>query len=85
VLLAAISFHDVGLGMALVAAFSVGLASVLTAIGLLIVLGGRALGRSDAARALGASRVVRALPAVSALAIALAGAVITIEALRAFA
>ena len=43
VLLAAVSFHNVALGMVLVAAFSVGLAIVLTGIGLAFVFGQRAL------------------------------------------
>ena len=45
VLLAAIAIHNVTLGLALVAAFSLGLAAVLTAIGLLVVYSGRWPGR----------------------------------------
>lgn len=85
VLLAAISFHDVPLGMALVASFSVGLAAVLTGIGLLLVLGGRAASRSRAAARVASWRAIRLLPAASAVAIALAGAVIALDALRALA
>jgi nickel/cobalt transporter (NicO) family protein len=85
VLLAAISFHDVPLGMALVGAFSIGLAAVLTGIGLLMVAGGRALAASGAARRIGSWSVVRLLPAASAVAIACAGLIIALDALRALA
>ena len=85
VLLAAVSFHNVVLGMTLVAAFSVGLATVLTAIGLAIVWGRGALGRNRSALALAGSRGFRLLPALSAGAIAIAGLVIALGALRSFA
>ncbi|MEP6820270.1 MAG: sulfite exporter TauE/SafE family protein [bacterium] len=74
VLLAAISLHRVGYGLLLVVAFSLGLASALTAVGLAFVYAGRlvkstaAFGRLD--------RLARALPIVSALVITFAGAVI---------
>jgi nickel/cobalt exporter len=83
ILLAAVSFHNVLLGMALVAAFSLGLASVLTGIGLALVWG-RGMLRRDA-RALGlvrsrlAGTAARYLPAASAGAIAVAGVVITVR------
>ncbi len=83
VLLAAISFHNAALGMALVAAFSAGLATVLTGIGLLMVGGGRALARSRAAATLGSWRLVRAVPVLSAVAVAVAGVVIAFDAARA--
>ncbi|MGH2500393.1 MAG: nickel/cobalt transporter [Candidatus Limnocylindria bacterium] len=83
VLLAAVSFHNVLLGMALVAAFSVGLAAVLTALGLLLVLGGRAVARSRALGGALSSRAGRVVPLLSAAAIALAGAVIAFDAARA--
>ena len=82
VLLAAISFHNVALGMALVAAFSVGLAGVLTGIGMAMVYSGRWLGRSRLAGRLSGSPLIRALPALSALAITAAGLVITVQAAR---
>lgn len=84
VLLAAISFHNAALGMALVAAFSAGLAAVLTGIGLLVVAGGRVIARSRANR-VASWRLVRALPALSAMAIAVAGIVIALDAMRALA
>jgi nickel/cobalt exporter len=83
VLLAAVSFHNVALGMVLVAAFSVGLAAVLTGIGLALVWGGRWLTRSGAARRVGAWGAVAILPVLSAAAIAVAGALIAIDAARA--
>jgi len=83
VLLAAVSFHNVALGMVLVAAFSVGLAAVLTGIGLAFVWGGRWLARSVAARRFAGSGLVRVLPVLSAAAIAVAGALIAIDAARA--
>ena len=43
VLIAAISQHRVGLGMVLIFAFSLGLAATLTAVGLAVIWGGRAL------------------------------------------
>jgi ABC-type nickel/cobalt efflux system permease component RcnA len=85
VLLAAVSFHNVALGLALVAAFSAGLAAVLTGIGLLMVGGGRALARSGAARRMRSSAAIRIIPALSALAVAVAGLVIALGALRALA
>jgi nickel/cobalt transporter (NicO) family protein len=62
VLLAAISLHRVGYGLLLIVAFSVGLASVITAIGLVAVTAKRAFARLRLDGPL-----VRALPAVSAL------------------
>ncbi len=87
VLLGAISLHRVGLGLLLVVAFSVGLATVLTGIGLALVWVGRLASRSkawDRGRALDrfsfAPLLVRALPSLSALAITAVGAVMTARA-----
>ena len=85
VLLAAVSFHNILLGMVLVAAFSVGLAIVLTGIGLAFVFGQRAVGRRRLLTRVGGSAVARLLPAVSAAAITVAGLVIAIGAARGFA
>ena len=85
VLLAAVSFHNVLLGMLLVAAFSVGLAAVLTAIGLAFVLGQRAIVRHPSLMRFAGSAVTRALPVLSAAAITVAGCVIAIEAVRGLA
>jgi ABC-type nickel/cobalt efflux system permease component RcnA len=85
VLLAAVSFHNILLGMVLVAAFSVGLAIVLTGIGLVFVAGQRALGRRRLLTRAGGSAIARLLPALSAAAITVAGIVIAIGAARGFA
>ena len=85
VLLAAVSVHNVLLGMVLVAAFSVGLAIVLTGIGLAFVFGQRALRRHQILSRVGGSAVARALPALSAAAITVAGLVIAIGAARGLA
>lgn len=86
VLLAAVSFHNVVLGMVLVAAFSVGLAAVLMALGLAIVAGRGILQRNSAAARVAGSRLfamaARYLPAASATAITLAGLAITVSAVR---
>jgi nickel/cobalt transporter (NicO) family protein len=74
VLLSAISLHRVGFGLVLIAAFSIGLATVLTAIGLLFVKSRRVLDRLPFA-----SPVLRRLPAGSALLITLLGLIIMIR------
>jgi nickel/cobalt exporter len=76
VLLSAIALHRVGLGLALIVAFSVGLAATITAIGLVAVLAQRTFGRLSLN-----GRVVRALPAVSAALILAVGVVITARAI----
>ena len=75
VLLSAIALHRVGFGLALIVAFSVGLAATITGIGLVAVLARRLFSR---ARLDGP--VIRALPAVSALVILLVGVAITARA-----
>jgi nickel/cobalt exporter len=64
VLLAAISLHRVGYGLLLILAFSLGLAAMITGIGLIAVTAKRAFSRMSFQ-----SPVVRLLPAVSALVI----------------
>jgi nickel/cobalt exporter len=76
VLLSAIALHRVGLGLALIVAFSAGLASTITAIGLVAVLARRAFGRLRLD-----NPVIRALPAASALVVLAVGLGITIDAL----
>jgi nickel/cobalt transporter (NicO) family protein len=76
VLLSAIALHRVGLGLALIVAFSVGLAATITSIGLVAVLARRAFGRLSLN-----GPVVRALPAVSAALILAVGVAITVKAL----
>ena len=89
VLLAAVSFHNVLLGMILVAAFSVGLAGVLTGIGLALVLGKRYVRQNARAMKIAGSRVTRSaaryLPSLSAAAITIAGIIIAFGAARGLA
>ena len=75
VLLAAISLHKVALGMVLIVAFSIGLAGVISGIGLLAI-GARHVFR----RASFDGPTVRALPAVSALLILGVGLAMTARA-----
>jgi ABC-type nickel/cobalt efflux system permease component RcnA len=76
VLLAAISLHRTAFGLALVLAFSIGLAITITAIGLVAVLARGVFRRTSFD-----GRLVRALPAVSAVAILVAGLVMTVRAI----
>jgi ABC-type nickel/cobalt efflux system permease component RcnA len=76
VMLSAIALGRIGLGLVLIVAFSLGLAGVLTAIGLLWVHAGRLIGRLPLAGPL-----VRVVPALSALFIVLAGVAMTWQAL----
>ena len=76
VLLSAIALHRVGLGLALIVAFSVGLAATITGIGLVAVFARRAFGRLSLN-----GPVIRALPAVSAALILVVGIAITAKAL----
>ena len=76
VLLSAIALHRVGFGLALILAFSVGLAATITAIGLVAVVARRAFGRISLD-----GPVVSALPAASALLILAVGVGITVNAL----
>jgi nickel/cobalt transporter (NicO) family protein len=76
VLLSAIALHRVALGLALILAFSVGLAATITAVGLVAVLARRAFSRLRLDGPL-----VRALPTVSAALILVVGAGITLNAL----
>jgi ABC-type nickel/cobalt efflux system permease component RcnA len=78
VLLASISLHRVGYGLLLVIAFSLGLASALTAVGLLFVYAGRVMKSRSAGRLAFAARFV---PVLSALVITCAGAIICWQAL----
>lgn len=83
VMLAAISLGQVVFGMLLIVAFSLGLAGVLTTIGIALVLGKRLSARSARLRSLqrpGLARAMALLPVVSALGIAVAGVAITYQA-----
>jgi nickel/cobalt exporter len=77
VMLSAISLGRVGYGLALILAFSVGLAATLTAVGLLFVYASRFV----VGRRAGEGRLVKVLPVLSSLVIAGAGAAICYEAL----
>jgi ABC-type nickel/cobalt efflux system permease component RcnA len=81
VLVAAISQHRLGLGFALILAFSIGLAATLTAVGLAVLHGGRLIARLRPERRLFGGRISGALPALSATLIVVAGTLITLRAL----
>ena len=83
VLIAAISQHRVGLGMALIFAFSLGLAATVSGIGLLTLYGQRLLGRLEAERRVFGGRLTGAMPAISALLIVAVGILITSRAVPA--
>ena len=76
VLLSAIALHRIGFGLALIVAFSVGLAATITSIGLVAVLAKRAFSRLSLN-----GPVIRLLPAASALVILAVGVGITVNAL----
>ncbi len=76
VLLSAIALGRIGFGLVLVLAFSLGLAGVLTGIGLLFVYAGRLFQLAPRQ-----GRLLRLLPAASALFITLAGLGIAVQAL----
>jgi nickel/cobalt exporter len=74
VLLAAVSQHEIALGMLLIVAFSLGLAGTLTALGLAVVYARRLVPR------LRLPRVAAALPAASAALIVGVGCLLTVNA-----
>ena len=76
VLLSAVALGRVGFGLVMVLAFSLGLAGVLTGLGLLLVRTKRLFDRLPLQR-----RLVKMLPAVSAFCVALLGVGITTQAL----
>jgi nickel/cobalt exporter len=76
VLLAAVSQHEVALGLLLIVAFSIGLAGTLTALGLGVVYARRLVPSG-----LASGRAAALLPALSALAIVMVGGVLTARAL----
>jgi ABC-type nickel/cobalt efflux system permease component RcnA len=78
VLLGAIAYHKVSLGLLLILAFSLGLAVVLTGIGLLMVYGRRLV---DRARLPLHRSLLRSLPMASALAVSALGLLIALQAL----
>ena len=76
VLLSAIALHRITFGLALIVAFSLGLAATITGIGLVAVLARRAFGRLPLD-----GRVVQALPALSALIVLVVGIGLTLKSL----
>jgi ABC-type nickel/cobalt efflux system permease component RcnA len=76
-MLGAISLQRVGFGLALIVMFSLGLASVLTAIGIVLVYAGRFFQRIPEG-----GPFLRFVPIASALMITLIGLGITLQALR---
>ncbi|HEV8639289.1 MAG TPA: sulfite exporter TauE/SafE family protein [Chloroflexota bacterium] len=79
-LLGAIALGQVGFGLVLVAAFSLGLAGVLTAIGIALVQAGRLLEAPRLSR-LPRAAVLRWAPVLSALVVTLIGAAMSVQAL----
>ncbi len=75
VLLGAISQHRIGLGLVLIVAFSAGLATTLTGLGVAVVHASRALGRLRAP-----ARLAGSASAVSAALIVVVGTVLTLHA-----
>ena len=80
-LVAAISQHRVGLGMLLIFAFSLGLAATLSALGLAVIWGGRAVRRFRFEQSFFSRKLIGALPTLSAFVIVAAGVMITLRAL----
>jgi nickel/cobalt transporter (NicO) family protein len=80
VLLAAVSQHEVGLGLVLIVAFSVGLAATLVALGLAVVYA-RRVGERVASERMRSSRILSALPLVSNLVILVVGIALTAKAI----
>jgi ABC-type nickel/cobalt efflux system permease component RcnA len=76
VLLGAVAQHQIALGLLLIVAFSAGLATTLTGLGLAVVWTTRAAGRLPVP-----GRALRALPTLSAIAIVGIGIVLTMQAL----
>ena len=76
-MLGAISLNRVGYGLVLITVFSLGLAGVLTAVGLAFVYGGKLINRIP-----GANSWLRVLPVVSSLIITVLGAMISYQALQ---
>jgi nickel/cobalt transporter (NicO) family protein len=75
VLLGAIAQHQVALGLLLIVVFSLGLATTLSGLGLVVVLAGRVTSRLNVS-----ARLATVVPAVSALVIVGAGCVLTAQA-----
>jgi len=82
VLLSALSLHRVAFGMLLIVAYSVGLAIVLSGIGIVLASGTALVGRVRPAFSLrGLGRATALIPVASAAVVAVAGVVLTAQAL----
>jgi nickel/cobalt exporter len=81
VMLSAISLGRIGMGLLLIVAFSLGLAGVLTGIGILFVHGGRWISRLNQGRQQRLGTGLRFLPVLSALIVTTAGLMITAQAI----
>jgi ABC-type nickel/cobalt efflux system permease component RcnA len=86
VMLASITLGRVAFGLLLVTAFSVGLAGVLTAVGLIVLYGRGRLGRSALAQRAGAVLarrpwVLETMPVIAPVGVIIAGSLITYDAL----
>jgi nickel/cobalt transporter (NicO) family protein len=81
VLLGAIAQHQIGLGMLLIVAFSLGLAGTLTGLGLAVVYARRLLPRPQGSGGMALARVAAILPALSAGLIVGVGCLLTVNAL----
>jgi ABC-type nickel/cobalt efflux system permease component RcnA len=81
VLLGALALHRTGLGLALVVAFSAGLAATLSAVGLLFVSARSMIERLPGRAVRGRMLVLRVAPLLSAAVITLAGLALTGRAL----
>jgi ABC-type nickel/cobalt efflux system permease component RcnA len=75
-MLSAIALHRIGFGLLLIVAFSAGLASVLTVIGLMWLYAGRFFGHIPLDK-----RFVQVVPVLSALFVIVVGLGITVQAL----
>jgi ABC-type nickel/cobalt efflux system permease component RcnA len=83
VLLAAIAYHRVALGLAWILSFSLGLAAVLTGLGLLVVFGSSVISRRNlAGRFKLTSAIMGRLPMASALVVAVLGFLIAFQSLQ---
>ena len=83
VLLSAIALHRIVYGLALITSFSLGLASVLIAIGLMVVSARHWIDRLPASRLRFGDSILQRLPIASAAAVTLVGILLTVGNLRA--
>jgi len=79
-MLSAIALGRVGFGLLLIVAFSLGLAGVLTTVGIVFVHGARWLSRISHGRHQRIGSGLRLIPIVSALVVTIAGVLITTQA-----